>query len=228
MAISNIAPRAMSEDEFATLVNRLAADPIGSAQLTDLLREEHTVYDGRGTATVVRMRGWILLALARSGLSDKALIFVRRARFRYRLTSCRGRRALRLCAAGMALAPFVVRAPTRSDTTMNRCRSSYGSMPRHPPGQAQCRPAGSPGLAPARPGGSASRALARRAPSCQSTTRWIGPAGNPRPTDAVPSCGGLPEAAMPRSSAECFHGTSIEVRRCRIQTEAAEVRQVLQ
>ena len=66
----------MSEDEFAGLVDALAADPVGSAQLTDLLREEHPVYDGRGTATVVRMRGWILLALARSGLSDQALIFV--------------------------------------------------------------------------------------------------------------------------------------------------------
>jgi len=66
----------MSEDEFAGLVNLLTADPVGSAQLADLLREEHPVYDGRGTATVVRMRGLILLALARSGLSDQALIFV--------------------------------------------------------------------------------------------------------------------------------------------------------
>ncbi len=76
MAFSGNATRAVSEDEFASLVNLLAADPVGSAQLTDLLREEHPVYDGRGTATVVRMRGWILLALARSGLSDQALIFV--------------------------------------------------------------------------------------------------------------------------------------------------------
>jgi len=68
--------RAVSEDEFAGLVDLLAADPAGSAQLADLLREEHPVYDGRGTATVVRMRGWILLALARSALSDQALIFV--------------------------------------------------------------------------------------------------------------------------------------------------------
>src|SRR5436305_14667440 len=68
--------RAVSEDEFAGLVNLLAADPVRSAQLTDLLREEHPVYDGRGTATVVRMRGWVLLALARSGPSEQALIFV--------------------------------------------------------------------------------------------------------------------------------------------------------
>jgi cytochrome oxidase Cu insertion factor (SCO1/SenC/PrrC family) len=76
MAISDIAPRVLSEDEFAALVTSLAADPVGGAQLTDLLREEHSVYDGRGTATVVRMRGWILLALARSALPDQALIFV--------------------------------------------------------------------------------------------------------------------------------------------------------
>jgi protein SCO1/2 len=76
VASSGNATRAVSEDEFASLVNLLAADPVGSAQLTDLLREEHPVYDGRGTATVVRMRGWILLALARSRLSDQALIFV--------------------------------------------------------------------------------------------------------------------------------------------------------
>jgi cytochrome oxidase Cu insertion factor (SCO1/SenC/PrrC family) len=75
MALSGNATR-VSEDEFATLIDTLAADPAGSAQLTDLLREEHPIYDGRGTATVVHMRGWILLALARSGLSDQALIFV--------------------------------------------------------------------------------------------------------------------------------------------------------
>lgn len=76
MALAGSTARVVSEDEFAALVDLLAADPGGGVQLTDLLREEHPVYDGRGTATVVRMRGWILLALARSGLSDRALIFV--------------------------------------------------------------------------------------------------------------------------------------------------------
>jgi hypothetical protein len=51
MAFSGNATRAVSEDEFAGLVNSLAADPVGSAQLTDLLHEEHPVYAGRGTAT---------------------------------------------------------------------------------------------------------------------------------------------------------------------------------
>jgi hypothetical protein len=75
MALSGNTMR-VSEDEFDAFVSTLAADPTGSAQLTDMLREEHPIYDGRGTATIVRMRGWILLALARSGLSDQALIFV--------------------------------------------------------------------------------------------------------------------------------------------------------
>jgi protein SCO1/2 len=44
--------------------------------LTDLLREDHPLYDQRGTATTVRMRGWVLLAFARIGLSDAALLFV--------------------------------------------------------------------------------------------------------------------------------------------------------
>ncbi|WP_025032111.1 SCO family protein [Bradyrhizobium sp. DOA9] len=76
MPASGDATSVMSEDRFADLVGMLSADPVGGAELTDLLREEHPVYAGRGTATVVQMRGWILLALARIGLSDQALIFV--------------------------------------------------------------------------------------------------------------------------------------------------------
>ena len=67
---------AQSEPQFAALVDALAADPARREQLTDLLREDHPLYDQRGTATIVRMRGWVLLALARAGVSDAALIFV--------------------------------------------------------------------------------------------------------------------------------------------------------
>jgi len=67
---------AQSETAFAAFVDTLAADPARREQLTDLLREDHSVYQQRGTATVVRMRGWILLALARTGVSDAALPFV--------------------------------------------------------------------------------------------------------------------------------------------------------
>jgi protein SCO1/2 len=67
---------AQSESQFAALVDELAADPDRHDQLTALLREDHSLYDQRGTATIVRMRGWVLLSLARAGVSDDSLIFV--------------------------------------------------------------------------------------------------------------------------------------------------------
>jgi protein SCO1 len=67
---------APSELQFAALVDALVADPDRHGELTGLLREDHPLYDQRGSATVVRMRGWVLLALARATLSDAALIFV--------------------------------------------------------------------------------------------------------------------------------------------------------
>ena len=67
---------AQSEPQFAALVDALAADPLRREQLTELLREDHPLYDQRGTATIIRMRGWVLLALARTGVSDAALLFV--------------------------------------------------------------------------------------------------------------------------------------------------------
>jgi protein SCO1 len=67
---------AQSEPQFAALVDAIAADPDRRGQLTDLLREDHPFYHERGAATIVRMRGWVLLAIARTGVSDAALIFV--------------------------------------------------------------------------------------------------------------------------------------------------------
>jgi protein SCO1/2 len=64
-----------SEDSFASAVEQLAGTP-RHTQLTDLLREDHPIYDGRGATTVNRMRGWVLLALARQPLPDAALPFV--------------------------------------------------------------------------------------------------------------------------------------------------------
>jgi protein SCO1 len=67
---------AQSEKQFAALVDELAACADRREQLTDLLRESHPLYDQRGTAATVRMRGWILLALARVGVSDAQLLYV--------------------------------------------------------------------------------------------------------------------------------------------------------
>ena len=62
-----------SEDQFASAVEKLSS---ARGQLTDLLREDHPIYEQRGAATVNRMRGWVLLALARRDLPDAALPFV--------------------------------------------------------------------------------------------------------------------------------------------------------
>jgi protein SCO1/2 len=67
---------ASSEAQFAAHVDALAADAACRARLTDLLREDHPVYNQRGSATVSLMRGWVLVGLARGPLSDKALSFV--------------------------------------------------------------------------------------------------------------------------------------------------------
>src|SRR4030088_2596438 len=68
--------KSQSEPEFAAMVDALTADPDRRDRLMDLLREDHPVYDQRGAAAIVRMRGWLLLALARAGVSGAALIFV--------------------------------------------------------------------------------------------------------------------------------------------------------
>ena len=66
----------VSEPQFAALVDAIAADPARRGQLAGLLREDHAIYAGRGTTAIARMRGWILLAMARAGVPDAALVFV--------------------------------------------------------------------------------------------------------------------------------------------------------
>jgi protein SCO1/2 len=113
--MQNVAPAsAQSEPQFAALVDALAADPNRREQLTDLLREEHTLYDQRGTATTVRMRGWVLLAIARGGgVSEAELIFVLEeldAGVEPYLVAAAAR-ALRSCPRpSAAFTPFVMRA----------------------------------------------------------------------------------------------------------------------
>lgn len=70
------APSPLSESQFAELVEALSADSAKRPDLIELLREDHPIYDQRGTGTVVRMRGWIFIALSRTGLTDEALLFV--------------------------------------------------------------------------------------------------------------------------------------------------------
>ena len=106
---------AWSEAQFAELVDTLAADPDQYDQLIDLLREDHSLYDQRGATTIVRMRGWVLIALARRGVSDAALLFVLEelatGTDAYLIGAAA--RALRAYSSPTAaLAPFVMRALT--------------------------------------------------------------------------------------------------------------------
>ncbi|MEO7318329.1 MAG: SCO family protein [Chthoniobacteraceae bacterium] len=106
---------ALSESQFAALVDAMACDPDRRGQLTDLLREENPLYGERGSATIVRMRGWVLLAMARAGVSDAALIFVLEEldtgtdAYLIAAAACALRSYPR---PNAALAPFVMRALT--------------------------------------------------------------------------------------------------------------------
>jgi protein SCO1 len=103
----------LSERQFEALVEALSSDPTRRAKLTDLLREDHPVYDQRSAAAIVRMRGWILIALSHVGLTDTALLFVLEeldtGRDAYLVAAAA--RALRSYANPVsAFAPFVMRA----------------------------------------------------------------------------------------------------------------------
>lgn len=107
------ATSAMSETQFAALVHELSSDPNRREELTELLHEDHPVYDQRGAAATVRMRGWILIALTRVVLTDTALLFVLEeldtGRDPYLVAVAA--RALRSYAKPVpAFAPFVMRA----------------------------------------------------------------------------------------------------------------------
>ncbi len=114
MQIVAMAP-ARSEVQFAALVDECAADSDRLDRLTDLLREDHPVYDQRGTAATVRMRGWVLLALARVGVSDAALLFLLEeldAGTDAYLVAAAARALRSYPNPTAALAPFVMRALT--------------------------------------------------------------------------------------------------------------------
>ena len=67
---------ATTEPQFAAVVDSIATDAWRRDELLDLLREEHALYRERSATTIARMRGWVLLAIERAGVSDSALAFV--------------------------------------------------------------------------------------------------------------------------------------------------------
>ena len=67
---------ARDEREFAALVDRLKHLESARVSLACLLDERHPAYEQRSAAAVVRMRGWVLVALAEVGVTDEELEFV--------------------------------------------------------------------------------------------------------------------------------------------------------
>jgi protein SCO1/2 len=103
----------LPESEFAALVDAAAANPARHAELSELLREDHFFYRQRGTAAVIRMRGWVLLALARIGVADAELLYVLEeldTGIDAYVVAAAARALRSYPAPSPAFAPFVVRA----------------------------------------------------------------------------------------------------------------------
>ena len=60
-----------TDQNFRELLSHISRD-----ELLALLHEQNPIYDQRGATTVVRMRGWVMLTLARTALPDGALPFL--------------------------------------------------------------------------------------------------------------------------------------------------------
>ena len=64
-----------TEAEFLRLIEQIKAIPARHGELALMLREDHALYAGRGSATVAQIRGWLLLTMADLKLRD-GLVFV--------------------------------------------------------------------------------------------------------------------------------------------------------
>jgi protein SCO1/2 len=73
---SNLTMPELTQHNFREHVEQLSSDPAKHSQLLDLLREDHELYDQRGASTIVLMRGWVMLTIARTSLPDAALPFL--------------------------------------------------------------------------------------------------------------------------------------------------------
>jgi len=65
----------ISEPQFEAWISDLVSES-GRAELVELLHESHPIYAERSAAATARMRGWVLLALGRIGLTQSELIYV--------------------------------------------------------------------------------------------------------------------------------------------------------
>jgi protein SCO1 len=74
MHVAELSPE-LSEARFAEIVDDLAGSR-DTGGLLDLLREANPCYSQRGSAAIVRMRGWVLLAFCKTGLPEDGLPFL--------------------------------------------------------------------------------------------------------------------------------------------------------
>jgi protein SCO1/2 len=74
--MNELVTSSLTEADFCSLIEQLADDALKHDQLIELLREDDPVYTQRGTSTIVRMRGWVMLTLSRNKLPEAALPFL--------------------------------------------------------------------------------------------------------------------------------------------------------
>lgn len=124
----------ISEQQFTALVDSLGCDASRRDELTELLREDSPFYKDRGTATTVRMRGWVFHTLSCVGLTDAGLLFalgeLDTAAHPYLVAAAA--RALRSYPApNAAFSPFVMRALTsiriHDEPVSFACYDDYGA-----------------------------------------------------------------------------------------------------
>jgi protein SCO1 len=63
----------VSEERFAEIVEEIRLDRQRWPALVEFLRDDHPIHHQRGAAATVRMRGWVLLTIARTRVSEEAL-----------------------------------------------------------------------------------------------------------------------------------------------------------
>src|SRR5262245_33122054 len=104
---------APTEEQFAGWVDAWSASPDRHGDLTALLREDDAVYSQRSGAAIVRMRGWLLIGLARLGVSDADLPFVLEeleSGIHPYLVAAAARALRSYCEPAADFVPFVLRA----------------------------------------------------------------------------------------------------------------------
>ena len=77
-AVSRVRPldQAMSEEDFAALVDSVGQAPGDRDLLLELMHERHPIYRARSGDATIRMRGYLMAAFETAGLPDAALLFV--------------------------------------------------------------------------------------------------------------------------------------------------------